>query len=135
LSDGAQGSLWSELLRADTAEVLTTYTDGPVHGAPATTVNRYGAGSAYYLSTRLDADNLGAVLRSVCAAAGVAAPVLVPEGVEVVRRRAGDVGYLFVINHTETEIEVDVTGTELLTGSAVSGLVVAAGGVAVVREA
>jgi beta-galactosidase len=134
LSDGAQGSLWSEMLRTESAQLLTSYTDGPVAGAPATTVNQFGAGRAYYLSTRLDSDSLGEVLRSVCADAGVVAPAQVPEGVEVVRRHDGENGYLFVINHTETEIEVDAAGTELLTGTVVSGLVVSAGSVAVVRE-
>jgi beta-galactosidase len=134
LSDGGQGSLWSELLRTEGAEVLSAYADGPVSGAPATTVNRFGAGTAYYLSTRLDAESLAAVLLTACAAAGVRAPAQVPEGVEVVRRRSGDAEFLFVINHTDTEIEVDVTGTELLTGTSVAGLAVAAGGVAVVRE-
>ncbi|WP_238450584.1 Beta-galactosidase C-terminal domain [Micromonospora sp. 4G55] len=58
-----------------------------------------------------------------------------PTGVEVVRRRAGDRSWLFAINHTDAEVRLDVTGTELLGGARCAGeLRVPAGEVAVVRE-
>jgi beta-galactosidase len=71
----------------------------------------------------------------VCDEAGVEGPIIAAAGVEIVRRRAGAASYLFVINHTEQEAEVSASGHELLTGARIDrDLVVAAGGVAVVRE-
>jgi beta-galactosidase len=50
--------------------------------------------------------------------------------VEVVRRGP----FVFVVNRTDTEASVPVTGTDLLTGSPTDGVAkVAPGGVAVVR--
>ena len=54
---------------------------------------------------------------------------------EVVRRRDGDRSWLFVINHTDAEVRLQVRGTELLTGAHCAGeLTLPAGEVAVVRE-
>ncbi len=54
LDDGSTGTLWSELLTADGAEVLARYADGPLAGGPALTRRAVGAGAAWYSSTRLD---------------------------------------------------------------------------------
>jgi beta-galactosidase len=134
LSDGATGSLWSELVRVEAAEVITSYVDGPVAGSPATTVNNYGAGRAHYLSTRLDERALAGVLRSVSAEAGAEAAARAPRGVEVVRRSHADADYLFVINHTEEAAQIDVAGTDLLTGVHAAHTTVAAGGVMVLHQ-
>ena len=57
-------------------------------------------------------------------------------GVETIRRRGEDASYLFVINHSDREVDVPAAGIELLSGAPVTDSVhVAAGGVAVVREA
>jgi beta-galactosidase len=70
------------------------------------------------------------------AESGVRPAARVPAEVEVVRRRAGDRTWLFVINHTDADARLDATGVELLTGARCSGdLVVPAGEVAVIREA
>ena len=43
--------------------------------------------------------------------------------------------WLFVLNHTDEQVQVPARGTDLVTGAAVDGAVrVAPGGVAVVRE-
>jgi beta-galactosidase len=140
LSDGRVGTIWTEQGTAATAEVLATHVDGPVPGAPALTRNRYGAGTAWYVGTRLDEPGLDGLLAEVCAAAG-AEPVLAGvatrahPGLEAVRRRHPDgTGYLFLLNHAGTVAFVPVAGTDLLTGRAVNGeLRLSAGGVAVLR--
>jgi len=57
-------------------------------------------------------------------------------GVEVVRRRAEDGrSWVFAINHTDAPATLALTGHDLVGDRVASGdLVVAAGGVAVVRE-
>jgi beta-galactosidase len=136
LSDGTAGTVWSELLQTVGAETVVTYADGPLRGGPAITRNTHGAGTAWYLTTRLDAAALATLLDRVCAEAGVEPVAPAAPGVEVVRRSndAGD-SYLFVINHTETTAAIPSSGTDLLTGDDHVGQVaVPAGAVVVVRE-
>ena len=106
LSDGAQGSSWTELLHLNGAEAMATYTGDahPVIGAGSPAVTRRilpGGGRVHYLSTRL----------------------------------AGASSYLFVINHGRATATVPAEGTNLLGSRPVTGtLTLAAGDVAVVRE-
>lgn len=137
LDDGTCSHLWSERLRATTAETVATFADGPAAGSPAITRNAHGRGSAWYLATQLEpaalADRIGAIARE----AGVRPPVAVeaPGAFEIVRRRGEDASYVFVVNHGDTELVADVRGTELITGTAVEDrLRVPSGAVRVVRE-
>ena len=137
LDDGTRSRLWSERLRATTAETLATFADGPATGSPAITRNAHGRGSAWYFATQLEpsplADRLGAIAR----AAGVRPPAAVEAAgaFEIVRRRGEDASYVFVVNHGDTELVADVRGTELITGIAVEDrLRVPSGAVRVIRE-
>lgn len=124
---------WQEDLVIASAEVKGTYVDGPGAGKPAITRNAYGAGHGWYISTRLDAAGLRAVMTDVYADAGVA-PAARPEGLEVVVRRGHAADFAVAINHRDEPAAFAATGVELLSGAAVDGeLVVPAGGVAVVR--
>ena len=108
LDDGSSGTVWSELLRSEGAEVMASYADGL---GPAITRHAYGAGTAWYLSTQ--PRSLHDILRT----AGVS-PVLpgLPPGVDAVRRGR----YLFVFNHGDTPTVLPVSGTDLLTGQTVT---------------
>jgi beta-galactosidase len=124
---------WQEDLVIASAEVKGTYVDGPGAGKPAITRNAHGAGHGWYISTRLDAAGLRAVMTDVYADAGVA-PAARPEGLEVVVRRGHAADFAVAINHRDEPAAFAATGVELLSGAAVDGeLVVPAGGVAVVR--
>ncbi|MGN9809888.1 beta-galactosidase [Micromonospora sp. BQ11] len=135
LDDGSTADVWTEWLHAEGAEVLAAYADGPLPGVPAVTRHAFGDGAAWYVGTRLDSDATDALVARLVTESGVRPVADVPAGVEVVRRRAGDRSWLFVVNHTGTAVRVAVTGTDLLTGAACAGeLTVAPGEVAVVRE-
>ncbi|MGC5022621.1 beta-galactosidase [Micromonospora sp. DT47] len=135
LDDGATADVWTEWLHPEGAEVLASYADGPLPGVPAVTRHRVGAGTAWYVGTRLDEAATDRLVARLLAGSGARPPVDAPAGVEVVRRRRDDRSWLFVVNHTDTEVRLDVTGTELLDGARCAGdLVVPAGEVAVVRE-
>lgn len=126
---------WQEALRLRGAEVVAAYAEGPAAGGPAITRHQHGDGVGWYLSTRLDEAGLREVFADIYADAGVA-PTGAPDGLEVVRRRAGDRRFVFAINHRDDDAELSVTGRELLRDLAVDGaLVVPAGGVAVVELA
>jgi len=137
LAGGARATLWTERLRATTAEVVDSYADGALTGVPAVTRNAVGAGRAWYLATHLDPADLRDVLRRAVREAGVTPPGAESDGAtEVVRRSGADRSYVFVVNHGTKDVEHPAHGRNLLTGEEVDGVLrVPAGGVGVVREA
>ncbi|MBE1878743.1 beta-galactosidase [Myceligenerans pegani] len=119
-------------------------------GSAGSAAARSSTGSAWYVATRLSDEGVAHIARRVADEAGVLPSAAVPEGVEVVRRVADGVEFVFAINHTDAEVTVDagrpaplsdtdaalaaVVGTDLLTGEDVtSPLTIPAGGVRVVR--
>ncbi|MFF6883906.1 beta-galactosidase [Streptomyces sp. NPDC012421] len=130
------GDLWTEFVRPRGAETVWTYADGPAAGGPAVTRHRLGRGTAWYVSTRLDAASLDAIVAAACDDAGVPGRDGLPRDVEVVRRAGAHGQYVFALNHTteDASVPLDGPGTELLSGTRVNGtLTVPAGGVGVVR--
>ena len=121
LDDGSTGTLWSELLAADDAEVLARYADGPLAGGPALTRRAVGAGAAWYSSTRLDPAGTRALVDQVCAAAGVAAPVRTDGDVEVVRRTDDRGRWAFLVNHADQDATVHLDGHDLVADAPVTG--------------
>jgi len=116
------GSLWAEHVRAEGAEVIATVSGGDLDGLPVVLRNFHGDGSAWYVGTRPDEPGLDALLREVCAGAGVRPAVAgLPPGVEAVRR--GDV--LFLLNHGERPVDVALEGpcVDLLSGARLDGAV------------
>lgn len=131
--DGETADVWTELLSLRGAKEVSGYVGGPVPGVPALTRHAVGRGAAWYLATRLRPTGTAALVRELCAAAGV--EVYDRPGVEVVRRAREDASYLFVLNHTAEDAEVPVRGTDLVSGEVCDGTVrVPPGAVAVVRE-
>ncbi|MFF5342296.1 beta-galactosidase [Streptomyces althioticus] len=131
-----EADVWTEFVVPRGAEAVWTYADGLTAGGPAVTRHRLGEGTAWYVSTRLGADGLAAVLARAAEDAGVPPRHDLPHDVEVVRR-SGDSGrFLFAINHSaaDAKVPLDAPGTELLTGDrAVGRLAVPAGAVRIVR--
>jgi beta-galactosidase len=58
LSDGTAGTFWSETVQLTGATAIVTYAGG----GPAVTRHQAGAGTAWYVSTKLDASGLANVL-------------------------------------------------------------------------
>lgn len=138
--DRVSGTIWSEWLQAlPGTDVVATFDDGPAAGDPAVTRRAVGSGAAWYCATRLDEHGTDAVVAALAEAAGVP-PVVpgLPAGVDAVRRRGADgTGWVFLMDHTGQGAQVDLVGTDLVTGEDVGAgrpLVLAPGGVAVVRE-
>ncbi|MFC8678266.1 beta-galactosidase [Streptomyces griseorubiginosus] len=130
------GDVWSEFVVPRGAETVWTYTDGLAAGRPAVTRHRHGRGTAWYVSTRLTARGLDALLGRAAEDAGLPSRADLPHDVEVVRREGASGSFVFVVNHTATEAKVplDGAGTELLSGERTAGrLAVPAGAVRVVH--
>jgi beta-galactosidase len=121
----ARGSVWSEWIEVEDAEVVATFSDGVLSGRPAMTRRTFGDGVAWYLGTRLDAESMRHLVRRVLEEAGIRPPLpRVPDGVEAVVRHGKEARYLFLLNHTEVEISVTAPDrSEALIGAVVSGSV------------
>jgi len=126
--------VWADDVVLEGAQVVARYLDGPAAGGAAITRHTVGAGTAWYVSTRLGVDDLAPVLAAVYEDAGVGVPGL-PQDVEVVVRHGRHADYVVAVNHSGDAAEVPVgEGVELRSGAPVSGsLALAAGDVAVVR--
>ncbi|GAA4945268.1 hypothetical protein GCM10023238_09330 [Streptomyces heliomycini] len=136
--DGTEtgADVWTEFVVPRGAETVWTYADGLTEGRPAVTRHRLGEGAAWYVSTRLGAEGLAALIGRAAEDARIAPRADLPRDVEVVRRTGESGAFLFAINHTDADAEVplDTPGTELLTGERAAGrLAVPAGAVRVVR--
>lgn len=138
LDDGSTSTLWSERAQPTTAAVAASFTDGPSAGSPAITRNAWGEGAAWYLATQLEPTGYRDLMGRIAQEAGVrpAAKVTGENGaIEIVRRRAADASYLFVVNHGDAAASVEVSGHELITEMPVAGNVdVPGGAVRIIRE-
>ncbi|WP_350350334.1 beta-galactosidase [Microbacterium sp. A8/3-1] len=131
--DDVIADVWQEDIALEGAEVIARFGGGPGEGEPALTRHRHGAGTGWYVGTRLDAAGMRALLHAVYADAGVA-PANLPDGLEVIARHGDDAVYRIAVNHREEDVELGAFGTELLSGTEISGaLTITAGGVAVIR--
>jgi len=149
------GRVWTERLRGEGADVLAAYAAGALSGLPAVTRHAFGAGTAWYLSTLLAADDLTAVLRGIAAAAGILPAGALPDGpalagpslagpgpagalpgVRVTRRRDGHGrSWLCAVSHSAATVTLPAVGLDLITGREVSGTIdLPPGGIAVIRE-
>ncbi|MBG0818865.1 beta-galactosidase [Planomonospora sp. ID82291] len=111
------GTHWTELLETGTATAVARYTDGPLAGVPAVTVNRYGEGRAWYVATQPAPDAAAALLARVRAEAGAGPVAEAAPGLELVRRSGPEADYLFALNHSAEPAWLRAGGTDLLTGT------------------
>ncbi|WP_323512836.1 Beta-galactosidase C-terminal domain [Subtercola sp. RTI3] len=95
----------------------------------------FGKGVARYLATSLDSIALAEELHRAVSESGAVAVAPVTSGVEVVRRSGAEHDYVFVINHTNADVEHSIAGYDLVTEiDIVTRGVVASGGVQIVRQ-
>lgn len=130
-------SRWSEWLGTSTARTVAHYAEGPLAGRPAVTCNEFGDGRAWYVSCDLGADVekvLGEAVRPAVVWPSLSS-TLAWTGVEVVCRSSETHHYYFLLNHSDTVVDlgssVPFGAVNLLTGSRPTNL--AAKGVAVLK--
>ncbi|GLX99822.1 beta-galactosidase [Actinoplanes sp. NBRC 101535] len=114
LDSGAVGTLWTDRIdvTGDGVEVLATYKTGDQADRPAVTRRSDGTGSASYVSTRLGAEGLTALLPALLGPAGVVSelPEQLRGRVELTIR--GE--HRFLINRTDEPVEL--TGVDGASG-------------------
>ena len=115
LSNGTTATVWADRVipTGDGVEVLATYTSGEHRGDAAITRHVFGAGTAGYVGARLGVDGLTDVLARFAALAGVTSglPADLRGIVEHVVRRGSDTEFVFLINRTDTP--VDISGVDV----------------------
>ncbi len=114
----ASGTLWAEVLTADTAEALAVFSNIWYAGCPAITRQRHGAGNAWYLATRFDEVFWRRLVAVLLAEAGAEPDIAVSDGVECARRQ-GQQRYTFLLNTTDQPGWAELTrpGRDLLGGA------------------
>jgi beta-galactosidase len=121
----AAGSHWVDLFHPLTASIMAHYKGGMMDRWPVIARNAFGNGQAYYVGTRPQSAYLNVMLRGICAESGIIPLISAPAGVECLLRQNDTASYLFVINHTDAPVQVDLkarSGIDLLTGNAVAGV-------------
>ncbi|WPO76419.1 beta-galactosidase [Streptomyces sp. KN37] len=143
LDDSTTGTVWTDRITVTgpEVEVLARYRTGAYTDRPAVTRRTAGRGSASYVSTRLGADGLTALLPRLLAAAGVDSelPPAARGRVELAVRRGDGSRYLFLVNRTDEPVPVPGLTGELVIGpkrddSGGGVLVLPPRGVAVLRQ-
>ncbi len=92
---------------------------------PVLTVNQFGKGRAWYVATSPDEAFLSGFVTELCREHGIQ-PLIAdaPESVEAVTREKDGKTYLFLLNHANEKVTIDLgqqAGDNLLTGESVSG--------------
>jgi beta-galactosidase len=126
LSGEYEASELCDLIHAESADVLATYARDFYAGRPALTVNRVGAGQAYYVASRNENRFLDEFYGALCAKLAVrrSLDAELPAGVSAQVRTDGKREYVFLMNYNAHAVSVtmgDVAGTDLLTGMPVRG--------------
>ncbi|WP_157266033.1 beta-galactosidase [Paenibacillus sp. FJAT-27812] len=113
-----------DLIHLEGAQALAVYGEDFYAGRPALTVNRLGAGKAYYIASRNDAVFTNDLLSTIVKQEGIKRVIdsELPDSVTAQLRTDGDNDYVFVSNFSASEVSVALDGrsySDLLTGAAI----------------
>lgn len=115
LKDSYKCGLLCDLINLEGAEALAVYGSDFYAGRPALTENSFGKGKAYYIATAPEQAFLDDFLGYLCDNISILrGPVGGPEGVEVTVRTKKDKKYVFVLNHNDFSVNIDLKGKEYL---------------------
>ena len=103
---------------SNTLYVLSRYEEDFYAGMPVITKNEFGKGSAYYVAARSDKAFYRDFMSAICAEAGIASVAEPQEGLEATIRFNENGRFLFLLNHSENELEtaLEDAGVDLITG-------------------
>ena len=110
------------LVEPTTAETVGCYGGDFYEGTPALTVNRYGAGQAWYLASDPEDCFLEELYGKLLAAQGIHPIADVPAGVEVSSRVRDGKEYVFLLNFTEETHTVLIDGRDMMEDTLTAGV-------------
>lgn len=126
LKDQYEARTYCDLIHAETAQVLASYSSDFYAGRPALTVNPYGNGQAYYIAFRNDDDFLSDFYSSMISDLKIkrALEVELPEGMTAQLRSDGESDFVFLMNFTAEAQQLDLGSmalNDVVTGEKVTG--------------
>lgn len=116
--------LLCDLINLEGAEALAVYGKDFYSGRPCLTVNKFGKGKAYYVATDPEEKFLSDFFKNLCRQKDIKPPLDVPKGVEVTQRVKNDKKYIFIMNHNEHPVDIDLgekRHIDIITGEYKSG--------------
>ncbi len=127
-----------DLIHSEGAEVLAVYGKDFYAGMPVLTENHFGKGRAYYVASVPETAFTEGLMKYLCEINNLQAPLETVQGVEVTQRFKGEDSWLFVLNHRDEQVEIDLNGKryrEIISGREKSGrLALAAKDVAILQR-
>lgn len=97
-----------DLLHLRGAEALAVYGTDFYAGRPCLTRNQFGKGTAYYVATDPEQCFLDGFIRYLCNLKGIKPHLEVPPGVEVTQRYKENHEFMFILNHNQEAVEIDL---------------------------
>lgn len=140
-ADGPAGvkeaTVWADEIKPTGAEVVATFDAGWLAGAPAITVNTYGAGKVAYVGCLLRGETLQAFVGWLCMQANVPPGLDTPVGVRAYERRSDAARLLFLMNFSPATHSVLLDGEweNTLTGESVSQVELGPAAVQILKRA
>jgi beta-galactosidase len=132
-----KGKTWCDLIEPDKAERLASYAEGAYEDRVAISRHPFGKGTAYYIGTEPNPSLLSHILSELVQSASVPPGPILPEGIEMTCRQAGDERYIFLFNGCGEERSVPLSGSalDILSGEEVcDSIIMEPYGVAILRD-
>ncbi|WP_261301236.1 beta-galactosidase [Paenibacillus andongensis] len=126
LSGEYQCGLLCDLIHSEGAEIKAVYGSDFYKGMPALTVNKFGVGQAWYVASSPEPSFLQGFLANLCKEKGIIAPITPVPGVEISQRTNESETYLFILNHNDQPVNVDLgtlKGMDILESQPVTNTV------------
>lgn len=127
-----------DLMHLEGAQEICGYNSDFYAGMPVVTKNQYGQGLTYYVGTRTDEAFYKEFLGDICEELHIEPVIQAPEGIEATVRKNEKGEYLFLLNHTNDPLSVQMekAGKDILSENhyeAGESIVMKAAGVAIIQ--
>jgi beta-galactosidase len=103
-----QSTLICEIIHATQAKIIATYEKDFYAGCPCMTENTFGKGKAIYLGSHFEEALVGKILGHYLEACGVSSEFKPMENIEVVCRQKPGKKYVWLMNHGETQVQIQL---------------------------
>jgi beta-galactosidase len=112
-------NLLFDLIHSEGAEVIATYGEDFYQGRPVVTMNKFGKGQAWYIASSPDQAFLADLMKGIAEEKGIKNEIAaIKHGIEITKRTKGDKAFIFILNHTNDTVCVElpgIRGVNLLT--------------------
>jgi beta-galactosidase len=104
-------NLLFDLIHSEGAEVIATYGEDFYQGRPVVTMNKFGNGQAWYIASSPDHLFLTDLIKGIAVEKGIKNEITENKhGIEITKRTKGDKTFIFVLNHNNDSVSVELPG-------------------------